>query len=35
VGIKGRNVVLYENGETRSASMSIRSRGGKAILKRY
>ncbi|WP_454632785.1 hypothetical protein [Bradyrhizobium cenepequi] len=34
-GIKGRNVVLYENGETRGASMGIRSRGGKAILKRY
>jgi hypothetical protein len=34
-GIRGGNVVLYEGGETRGASMSVKSKGGRAILKRY
>jgi hypothetical protein len=34
-GVGGKNVILYEDGETRGASMSPRSKGGVAILKRY
>lgn len=33
--VGGKNVILYKGSETRGASMSPRSKGGLAILKRY